>query len=168
MARLLADQLSVPAAALQTDSSLLHAVAARSRLLAAIAIGASSGVLITLALAGPVAIEPGLMRLLHGMVAIKGLIFALATALVLRRLRGPVAARTLAGYAAGLGLSAGALAWLWGLSGLLLGSIAFYGGLILVLKTASRDRWLLAGFTEGRAHDEKSMSSRGVAPRHEP
>lgn len=151
MARLFADQLSVAAGALQTDSSLLHAVASRSRLLGAIAVGGFLGVLITLSLAGPVAMEPGLIRLLHGMVAIKGLIFTAAAAMVLRRLRGPVTARTLFGYAAGLGLSAGALAWLWGLSGLLLGSIGFYGGLILTLKTASRDRLLVAGFTEGRA-----------------
>jgi uncharacterized membrane protein YjjP (DUF1212 family) len=61
-----------------------------------------------------------------------------------------VTARALLGYAAGLGLSAGALAWLWGLSGLLVGSIAFYGGLIVTLKTASRDRLLVAGFTQGR------------------
>ncbi len=151
MARLLADQLSVAAGGLQTDPSLLQAVASRSRLLGAIAVGGFCGVLITLSLAGPVAMEPGLMRLLHGMVAIKGLIFMAAAAVVLRRLRGPVTARTLSGYAVGLGLSAGALAWLWGLSGLLLGSIAFYGGLVLALKTASRDRLLVAGFTHGRA-----------------
>ena len=151
MARLLADQLSVAAGALETDPSLLHAVASRSRLLSAIAVGGLGGVLITLSLAGPVAMEPGLMRLLHGMVAIKGLIFTAAAALVLRRLRGPVTARTLSGYAVGLGLSAGALAWLWGLSGLLLGSIAFYGGVILTLKTASRDRLLIAGFSQRQA-----------------
>jgi hypothetical protein len=150
MARLFADQLSVAAGALQTDASLLPAVASRSRLLGAIAVGGFLGVLITLSLAGPVAMEPGLIRLLHGMVAIKGLIFTAAAALVLRRLRGPVNARVLLGYAAGLGLSAGALAWLWGLSGLLVGSIAFYGGLIVTLKTASRDRLLVAGFTQGR------------------
>ena len=152
MARLIADQLSVAAGTQQTHLSLLHAVASRSRLLGAIAIGGFCGVLITLSLAGPVAIEPGLMRLLHGMVAVKGLILTLATALVLRRLRGPVATHTLFGYAFGLGLSAGALAWLWGLSGLLFGSMAFYGGLLLVLKTASRDRLLVAGFTQGSSN----------------
>jgi len=151
MARLFADQLSVATGALQSDPSLLPAVTSRSRLLGAIGIGGFCGVLISLSFAMPVAMEPGLMRLLHGMVAIKGLIFTAAAAVVLRRLRGPVTSRTLFGYAAGLGLSAGALAWLWGLSGLLLGSIAFYGGLILTLKTASRDRLLVAGFTQGRA-----------------
>jgi hypothetical protein len=114
-------------------------------LLGCIAIGAGAGVLITLLIARPVSIEPGLVRLLHGMVAIKGLILAAAVALVLRRLRGPVHTRRLLGYAAGLGLSAGALAWLWSLSALLPGSVLFYGGLIIAFIAASRDPLLLQG-----------------------
>jgi hypothetical protein len=73
------------------------------------------------------------------MVGIKATIFAAAVALVLLRLRGAVAGRPLMGYAGGLGLSAAALVWLWGLSGLPLGSALFYGGLIVVYLTASKD-----------------------------
>jgi hypothetical protein len=145
MARLLSDQLSAASGLAQPDASLLPSAASRGLLLGAVALGAVAGLLITLLLARPVAIEPGLLRLLHGMVAIKGLILAAAAALVLRRLRGPVHGRRLLGYAAGLGLSAGALVWLWSLSALLPGSILFYGGLIIAFLSASRDPLLLQG-----------------------
>lgn len=161
MARLLADQLSVAAGTLQTEPSLMTAAASRTRLLGGVALGGFAGVLVTLWLAGPMAMEASLVRLLHGMVMIKGLIFAAAVALVLRRLAGPVHARLLLGYTVGLGLSAAALAWLWGLSGLLLGSFGFYAGLILSLKTASRDPLLIAGFTAGRA--KRGLQSTGTA-----
>jgi hypothetical protein len=145
MARLFSDQLSAATGLVRPDTSLLPAAASRGLLLGGIGIGAAAGVLITLLLMRPVAIDPGLVRLLHGMVAIKGLILAAAAALVLRRLRGPVHGRCLLGYAAGLALSAGALPWLWGLSALLPGSILFYGGLIVTFISASRDPLLLQG-----------------------
>ncbi|MGB5833888.1 MAG: hypothetical protein WBG92_18135 [Thiohalocapsa sp.] len=145
MARLLSDQLSAATGLASVDPTLLSSVAARARLLAGVAVGGVAGVLITALLAAPAAIEPNLVRLLHGMVIIKALIFAGAAALVFRRLRGPVNARILVGYAAGLGVSAGALAWLWGLSGMLFGSIFFYGGLFIAFMMASRDPLLIEG-----------------------
>lgn len=150
MARLLTDQLSTATGLTPADPNLLPAAASRTRLLGGIAVGALVGVLLTALLAGPVAMEPGLVRLLHGMVLVKGLLLAGATALVLRRLRGPVGASVLRGYAAGLGMSAGALAWLWGLSLLLFGSLLFYGGLIWTFITASRDPLLINGLRTPR------------------
>jgi hypothetical protein len=76
---------------------------------------------------------------LQALVGVKALILIAALSLVVFRLRAAVRARPLAGYCAGLALSAAGLAWLWGLSGLLLGSGLFYGGLVLVYLTAGRD-----------------------------
>ena len=139
MARLFSDQLSSPVGAAAAEPLLWSSAAARPVLAGGILFGGALGTLLTLALAGPVTMEPGLVRLLHGMVAIKGLIFSAGTLILWVRLAGPVAPRTLLGYAAGLGLSAGALAWLWGLNLLLLGSVLFYGGLLIAFLTASRD-----------------------------
>jgi hypothetical protein len=107
--------------------------------------GLGLGLGLALALQPAVAVEPALANLLHAMVGIKALIFAGALALVLWRLRGPVAVPALAGYSTGLAASAAALVWLWGLSGLLPGSAAFYGGLLLVYLSASRDPLLAQG-----------------------
>lgn len=107
--------------------------------------GLGLGLGLALMLQPAAAIEPALTNLLHAMVGIKAFIFAGALALVLWRLRGPVGVRALAGYAAGLAASAAALVWLWGLSGLLPGSAAFYGGLLLVYLSASRDPLLAQG-----------------------
>ncbi len=61
------------------------------------------------------------------------------------RLRGPVSLGSIGGYCTGLGMSAAALVWLWGLSGLLLGSALFYGGLVATYLTASKDQGLADG-----------------------
>jgi hypothetical protein len=48
-----------------------------------------------------------------------------------------------------MGLSAGALVWLWSLTALLPGSLLFYGGLLATYLTASRDPGLFAGLRRG-------------------
>ena len=139
---------AVPAVAttpLDPVTRLVPGPAAMAVLAAAIGLGAGVGLLALLTLATPVAREPSLVSLLHGMVGIKALIFAGAAALVGLRLRGPVTGRVLAGYGAGLGTSAAALVWLWGLSGLLMGSALFYGGLVVTYLTASKDALLADG-----------------------
>ena len=143
MARLFSDQLSSPVGTAAAEARLWSSVTARSVLAGGILFGGALGTLLTLALAVPVAMEPGLIRLLHGMVAIKGLIFSAGTALLWLRLGGPAVPRALLGYTAGLGLSAGALAWLWGLNLLFPGAVLFYGGLLIAFLTASRDPLLV-------------------------
>ncbi len=123
----------------QVAADSLRGVFGTSVVLGALGVGAGLGLAAMLTLQAPTAVEPALANLLHAMVGIKALILAGASALVAMRLRGPVATASLAGYAVGLGLSAGALVWLWGLSGLLAGSALFYGGLILTYLTAGRD-----------------------------
>jgi hypothetical protein len=127
--------------------------------LSAIMVGGGLGLAAAATLQPAAGVEPDLANLLHAMVGIKALIFAGAAALVLLRLRGPVRAVSIAGYAAGLGMSAVALFWLWGLSGLFLGSALFYGGLILTYLTASRDRLLVAGLKRSLPQDA-SLSGR--------
>ncbi len=151
MARGSVDELSTaapaaPAKSLQLAAALPPPIAlARPILLAALSLGLAASVLADLVAAEPVARTPELERLLHLMVGIKALIFTVAAALVFRRLSRPVYRRVLLGYEAGLGLSAGALVWLWSLTALLPGSILFYGGLLVAYLSASRDPWLLRG-----------------------
>jgi hypothetical protein len=116
---------------------------ARAVLIAGLVAGAGIGLSLAMALAGPVAQEADLARLLRAMIGVKGLILLGAAALVLLRLRGPVGRPALLGYAGSLGLSAAALGWLWGLSGLALGSVLFYGGLFLAYRVASADPLLM-------------------------
>lgn len=116
--------------------------------MASVALGAGLGLASAATLQAPAAADAALANLLHAMVGIKALIFAAAATLILMRLRAPAAAASLAGYGAGLGVSAAALVWLWGLSGLLVGSALFYGGLAIGYLTASRDP-LLASALKG-------------------
>lgn len=154
MARQLSDDRATPAPPVVAEQPrpepqgrpvALESAFPMGALSAALAAGLGCGALAAWALQPPASVEPSLATLLHGMVGIKALIFLGALALVLLRLRGAVAARALAGYCVGIGMSAAALVWLWGLSGLLVGSALFYGGLVVTYVTASRDPLVLAG-----------------------
>jgi hypothetical protein len=107
-------------------------------------VGAGLGVGAMLMLADPGATDPGLARVMHLMLAIKSLILAAAAVLVLWRLGSPVTAAASWTYGLGLGVSAAGLAWLWGLTTILVGVVLFYGGLLTVFLTATRDRQLFA------------------------
>ncbi len=85
-------------------------------------------------------LEPDLQRLLHGMVAIKGLIGLASAALVFWRLGGPVARPIAFGYIAAVCVSLGAVVWLWGLWAIPLGSLLFWSGLAGIALVARRDR----------------------------
>jgi hypothetical protein len=152
MARQLSDDQATPALPVHDNTALpsapdtaLAAPLAMGAVGGAVVVGLGLGLGLALAVQTAAGVEPALANLLHAMVGVKALIFSGALALVLWRLRGPVGIRALAGYATGLGMSAAALVWLWGLSGLLAGSAAFYGGLILVYLSASRDPLLGQG-----------------------
>ncbi len=153
MARQLYDDqatATVPLADDEADAlhpqTALHGAFSAAALAAALAIGLSFGAIAAWAVQAPASQDASLANLLHGIVGIKALIFAGALALVALRLRGPVGRGALAGYCLGLGMSAAALVWLWGLSGLLLGSALFYGGLIVTYLAASRDPLLVAAW----------------------
>lgn len=134
----------------RADAVALAPELARGVLIAGLVGGAALGLSLTVALAGPLAVEAELARLLRFMVGVKALILLGAAALVLMRLRGPVTRRALLGYAGSLSLSAGALGWLWGLSSLALGSLLFYGGMVLAFRVASADPLLMQGLRPGR------------------
>ncbi|WP_295883406.1 hypothetical protein [uncultured Thiohalocapsa sp.] len=166
MARQRFDEQATPVVPDATDRSHMRlqsqartGVWGASMVLSAIMVGGGLGLAAAATLQPAAGVEPDLANLLHAMVGIKALIFAGAAALVLLRLRGPVRAASIAGYAAGLGMSAAALFWLWGLSGLFLGSALFYGGLILTYLTASRDPLLVAGLKRSLPQDA-SLSGR--------
>jgi hypothetical protein len=116
----------------------------RVRALLLLAVCGGLGIAAMLLLADPGATEPGLARVMHLMLAIKSLMLAAATVLVLWRLGSPVTAAASWTYSLGLGISAAGLAWLWGLTTILIGVVLFYGGLLMVLLTATRDRQLFA------------------------
>lgn len=113
--------------------------------------GAAAGLVLSLVLAPPPALEAELLRLLRGMVLIKGLIASAAAALLWWRLGRPIGRGLAARYGLALGLCAGALGWLWGLHLLLLGSLAFYAGLAGLALTARRDPLLSTWPPRGRA-----------------
>lgn len=119
-------------------------LALRVRALLALGVGAGLGLAAMLLLAHPETTDPGLARVMHFMVMVKGLILAAATALVLWRLGRATGASSALAYAAGLGMSAAGLVWLWGLTTILVGVLLFYGGLLTVFLTATRDRQLFA------------------------
>jgi hypothetical protein len=116
----------------------------RVRALLLLAVGGALGIAAMLLLADPGATEPALARVMHLMLAIKSLILAAATGLVLWRLGSPVTAVASWTYGLGLGVSAAGLAWLWGLTTILVGVLLFYGGLLMLFLTATRDRQLFA------------------------
>ena len=94
---------------------------------------------LTLALTPPPTQAPDLIRLLRGMVLIKGSIGLAAATLVWWRLGRPISAPLAARYVAAVAVSAGAVAWLWGLHLLALGSGVFYLGLLGLYLAARQD-----------------------------
>lgn len=144
---------AAPRVRTRTAIEPLPGVAGAAVVMASVALGAAVGAVAALMLQAPAGADAALANLLHAMVGVKALIFAAATALALLRLRAPATTASIAGYGAGLGLSAAALVWLWGLSGLLLGSAMFYGGLILAYLTAGRDPLLSAAVKHKRLGD---------------
>lgn len=130
-------------------SAPLAALTGRAVLTGALVAGLAAGLLLAVALAnpapGPVGQSPELAGLLRGMVLIKGLILTAAAAMVWARLGRAVRPGVLIGYAVTLGLAAGGLGWLWGLSLLPVGSLLFWGGLVGAFWVANRDPDLLRG-----------------------
>jgi phosphate/sulfate permease len=116
----------------------------RMRAILLLTVGTGLGIGAMLLLASPSAVEPSLARVMHLMLAIKSMILAAATVLVLWRLGSPVSTTASWTYSVGLGVSAAGLAWLWGLSAILIGVVLFYGGLLIAFMTATRDRQLFA------------------------
>lgn len=150
MARPLTDSLTAlvanPAARPATADEArgaLTGIGARLMLIAAALAGLAAGGLLALALAGPLPSDVELVRLLRGMVLIKGAIALAAATVLFRRLGRPVTLSPALGYAAGIGLTFASLAWLWGLSGLLVGSLAFYAGLTVAVLSTTRDPLLV-------------------------
>ncbi|NEV64710.1 hypothetical protein [Thiorhodococcus minor] len=113
--------------------------ALRLRLLVIPTLAGAVALAITLALVPPPRMSPDLVRLLHGMVLIKGLIGLAAGALVYRRLSRPLSSGLAWRYVACLSLSAAALGWLWGLSWVPAGGALYWAGLIGLLLVAGRD-----------------------------
>jgi hypothetical protein len=102
----------------------------RLTLVLAVFVSAAALLALTLALSPLPQQEPDLVRLLRGMVLIKGAIGLAAAALVWWRLGRPIEHGLAVRYIAPLCLSAGAVAWLWGLHLIPLGSALFYLGLV--------------------------------------
>jgi hypothetical protein len=126
-----------------------RATVARGVLVVGVTLAAAIGLLLMLALAGPVQQAPELVQLLRGMVFIKGMMLAVGIAAAWWRLGRPTPRSFVIGYSACLGLSAAALAWLWGLALLPLGSAWFYGGLIAAFIVAKRDKQFFDGVLSG-------------------
>jgi hypothetical protein len=116
----------------------------RLALIASVPLTGMCALILTLWLVPTPPLEPDLLRLLHGMVLIKGLIALAAAALVFWRLGRPIARHLAAGYIGALCLSAAALGWLWGLHLMLVGGLCFYGGLAGLYLVGRHDR-LLSG-----------------------
>jgi ABC-type Fe3+-siderophore transport system permease subunit len=120
--------------------------------IASVAAGAAIGTLLMLTLAGPpperLQQDAELAGLVRVMVAAKGLLLALALALVLWRLRRPVANSSLLGYVTALALSSAAVAWMWGLSSIPVAAACFYCGLLCCYLVASRDKQLFEPTSE--------------------
>jgi hypothetical protein len=138
------NRASTAGAAIETTTSLLAPALA----IASVAVGTAIGTLLMLTLAGspPERLQQDaeLAGLVRVMVAAKGLLLALALALVLWRLRRSVANRSLLGYTTALAVSSAALAWMWGLSAIPAAAACFYGGLVFCYLVASRDQQLLS------------------------
>ena len=129
-----ADALRVP-----STPSVAEMWALRLRLLVTPVLAGAVALAITLALVPAPRMTPDLMRLLHGMVLIKGLIGVGAGALVYWRLGWPLSSGLAWRYVACLSLSAAALGWLWGLYWVPAGGALYWAGLIGLLLVAGRD-----------------------------
>ena len=128
------DALRVP-----RTPSVAEVWAVRLRLLVTPTLAGAVALAVTLALVPAPRMNPDLMRLLHGMVLIKGLIGLAAGALVYWRLGRPLSSGLAWRYVACLSLSAAALGWLWGLHWVPAGGALYWAGLIGLLLVAGRD-----------------------------
>jgi hypothetical protein len=117
----------------------------RAALLFAIAATAAVATIVTAPFSAAAGMDPDLVRLLHAMVGIKGIIALAAAALVYWRLGHPIARPVAVGYGTMICISVAALAWLWTLAGIPLGSLCFYGGLAGLILVGRFDSGLSAG-----------------------
>jgi hypothetical protein len=116
----------------------------RAALLFSIAASAVATALIGAPFSAADAMDPDLVRLLRAMVGIKGVIALAGTALVFWRLGHPIARPVALGYGAMICVSVAALAWLWTLASIPLGSLCFYGGLAGLILVGRFDSGLSA------------------------
>jgi hypothetical protein len=129
-----------PDALLVSDTpSRVEELALRLRLILTPLLTGALMLAITLALVPATSMDPDLVRLLHGMVLIKGLICLDAGSFVYWRFGRPVRSGLAWRYVACLSLSAAALGWLWGLHWVPAGGALYWGGLIGLLLVARRD-----------------------------
>jgi len=155
MARHLSETFSIATAVgrgettAQDRSTLNTGLMAQATAIAAVVGGLGLGTLLMFMLAGsaPERLQQDaeLAGLVRTMVSIKGLILAIATAMVVWRLGRPVSASRLLGYGAALASSGAALAWMWSLNAIPVTAFLFYGGLVACYLIASRDGQLLGG-----------------------
>ncbi|MFB1488419.1 MULTISPECIES: hypothetical protein [unclassified Thiocapsa] len=120
-------------------------LARRAALLFAIAATAAAAAVVTAPFSAAGEMDPDLVRLLHAMVGIKGIIALAASALVYWRLGHPIARPVAIGYGSMVCVSVAALAWLWTLASIPLGSLCFYGGLAGLILVGRFDSGLSAG-----------------------
>ncbi len=116
----------------------------RTALVFAIAATAAATALVTAPFSTAAGMDPDLVRLLRAMVGIKGLIALAAAALLYWRLGHPIARPVAIGYGAMICVSVAALAWLWTLASIPLGSLCFYGGLAGLILVGRFDSGLSA------------------------
>jgi hypothetical protein len=120
-------------------------LARRVALVVAIAATAAASAVVSAPFSAAAAMDPDLVRLLHAMVGIKGIIALAAAALVFWRLGHAIARPVAIGYGAMICVSVAALAWLWTLASVPLGSLCFYGGLAGLILVGRFDSGLSAG-----------------------
>ncbi|NEX23272.1 hypothetical protein G3480_23745 [Thiorhodococcus mannitoliphagus] len=129
-----------PDAVLVSDApSAAKVWALRLRLILTPVLAGTVALATTLALSSAPQMAADLVRLLHGMVLIKGLIGLGAGTLFYWRLGRPLSSGLAWRYVACLSLSAAALGWLWGLHWVPAGSALYWAGLIGLLLVGSRD-----------------------------
>lgn len=113
----------------------------KQRTLLVIAVALAVAVTYTFTYAGPVqGNDPALLRLLRGMVILKGIIGLGALALIFQRMGRPVQAGLWTAYMMAGVLVPVAVTWLWSLRMIPLGSLFFYSGLAILAAGAWRDR----------------------------
>jgi hypothetical protein len=135
------DRALVRTPPLTGDRPLVRRVA----LLFAIAATAAAATIVTAPLSTADGMNPDLVRLLRAMVGIKGLIALAAAALLYWRLGHRISRPVAIGYGAMICVSVAALAWLWTLASIPLGSLCFYGGLAGLILVARVDSGLSTG-----------------------
>jgi hypothetical protein len=113
----------------------------KQRALLVIAVALAVAVTHTFTYAGPVqGNDPALLRLLRGMVILKGIIGLGALTLIFWRMGRPVQAGLWTAYMVAGVLVPVAVTWLWSLHMIPVGSLFFYCGLAILAAGAWRDR----------------------------